>query len=204
MTQMVYGLPSTEAYESRGEFTEYRGLRVIGESEDWRCSRCDSKVIPEFTPASGICSEEAPAQLLKALNKFVERLSLSAALDYWEKSNPPESTVSIVCGGPSLEFAIDADPEHSSRGDWLEIQVCHCLTLKIYFNGTGQLIDKTYEGSSLADDLERYEQDFVFPSSANAISEIDDLINGKEFLLSVSQAINRYRSACISANCNHG
>lgn len=203
MSRVVYGLPSSDDYENRDEFTEFRGCIIMGPTEDWRCSFCDAKIVPGFTPAEGLCREEAPAQLNKALEIFSNRLLAVSDFSPMPKNSEEIPEIAILCGGPSWEHALDADPEHVARGDFLQVKVCDGITLKIYFNGTGQVINQTYADSLVVEDVARYEQDFEFPATANMIENIDDLIVGSELLLVVLDAVLKYKNSCTLEGCDH-
>lgn len=203
MSRVVYGLPASDEYENRDEYTEYRGCIIMGPTEDWRCSFCDSKIVPGFSPKEGFCREEAPAQLSKALDILVERLLAVSDFESTphDLENLPE--VAICCGGPSWEEALDADPEHDARGDFLQVKVCNGITLKIYLNGTGQVVNEAYAGSPLVEDVARYEEDFQFPASKNVQGDLDDLIVGKNLLLAVLTAVLKYQDNCSLEGCDH-
>ncbi len=203
MSRVVYGLPSSDEYENGDQFTEYRGCIIMGPIEDWCCNYCKAKTIPGFSPASGFCTAEAPTQLSKAINIFEKRLFILSNFSGFASEVESRPTISLICGGPSAENCIDSDPEHDARGDWLLVPVCKQLELKVFFNGTGQLVDKSYEGSSAVEDVQRYEQELSFPSSADLVSNLDDLISGKNLLLEIAEAILKYQSTCSSGACNH-
>jgi hypothetical protein len=203
MSRVVYGLPSSDDYANNDEFTEFRGCIIMGPTEDWRCSFCDAKIVPGFTPAEGLCHEEAPAQLNKALEIFSDRLL--AVSDF--SPNPKDSEeipgISVLCGGPSWEHALDADPEHVARGDFLQVKVCEGISLKFYFNGTGQVVNQTNAHSLVVEDVAKYEEDFEFPASANITQNLDDLIVGSDLLLAVMDSVLNYKNNCTLEGCDH-
>jgi hypothetical protein len=98
---------------------------------------------------------------------------------------------------------LDADPEHVARGDFLQVKVCDGITLKIYFNGTGQIINHSCADSPVVEDVARYEQDFDFPASANIAKDLDDLIVGSDLLLAVLDAVMKYKDNCKLEGCDH-
>ena len=203
MSRVIYGMPSAEDYEARNEFIEYRGCIVMDPTEDWICSFCDAKVVPGLTPAEGLCHEEAPAQLKKALRIFSDRLLAVSDFSPNPKDSEEIPEITMLCGGPSWEHALDADPEHVARGDFLKVKVCDGISLKFYFNGTGQVVNQTYADSLDVEDVARYEQDFEFPASANMTENIDDLIVGSALLLAVLDTVLNYKNTCTLEGCDH-
>jgi hypothetical protein len=203
MSRVVYGLPGSDEYENRDEFTEYRGCIIMGPTEDWCCSFCNAKLVPDFTPREGNCREEAPAQLTKAIEIFVERLLAVSDFSPMPKDSEEIPEIAFLCAGPSWEYALDPDPEHVARGDFLQVKVCDGITLKIYFNGTGQIINHSYADSLVVEDVARYEQDFDFPASANIAKDLDDLIVGSNLLLAVLDAVMKYKDNCTLEGCDH-
>ena len=203
MSRVIYGMPSSEDYEARNEFIEYRGCIVMDPTEDWICSFCDAKIVPGLTPAEGLCHEEAPAQLKKALRIFSDRLLAVSDFSPKPKDSEEIPEITILCEGPSWEHALDAGPEHVARGDFLQVKVCEGISLKFYFNGTGQVVNQTYADSLVVEDVARYEQDFEFPASANMTENLDDLIVGSALLQAVLDAVVKYKDNCTLDSCDH-
>jgi hypothetical protein len=74
MNRVVWGMPTHEEMENPKPLTEYAGCIIGPLTPKWHCEVCDSKVIPELNPKSGICLHEAPEEVSKGLNFVISRL----------------------------------------------------------------------------------------------------------------------------------
>ena len=204
MTKVLWGLPSHEDFENADEFTEFRGCIITEPTESWRCDSCSSKIIPSHTPKAGICTEEAPDILLKALEIFANRLNtFSKNVPVGGASPDPGVPVTLNCTGSNSDLSPFNIPEHSARGDYLSLRICNNLELMLYFNGTSQVF---IQWAAFITDYGKFEEtqiELQTPRFSNLGTKLEDLISGHELLLSVLEEIPKHYGHCTGYECNH-
>jgi hypothetical protein len=222
MSKVVWGMTSQQDYESADEFTEFRGCVITSPTETWRCDFCDAKIIPSHTPKSGVCIEEAPKQLINALEIFASRINQIADNHHHPDSERRSLVASLVCNGedyfsnPSflsrLPHLTDEEMlgvlipepfnEHESKGDYLSVTVCPNLELRFFFEGTGELVAQT-AASKLKPGTARDLYDFASPEFSNMENQLEDLLAGSNLLLAVVERIINTQDTCDAELCNH-
>jgi hypothetical protein len=222
MNKVVWGMPIQDDYENADDFTEFRGCIITEPTETWRCDFCDSKIIPSHTPEGGLCIEEAPVQLTKALRVFASRINQIADLHYLPDSIERSQVATLECGGyealdrkgfgysfdhltpeqtPGLTLP-DLFSAHEKKGDFLAVEVCPNLELRFYFNGTGELV--TNVAASKQNLSQRRDLYDIDASEFSGIeSQIEDLIAGNKLLLAVTARILKTQDICESESCDH-
>ena len=222
MNKVVWGMTTEQDYETADEFTEFRGCIVTSPTETWRCDFCDAKIIPSHTPKTGLCLEEAPGQLINALEIFASRINQIADNHYHPDSEKRSPVASLLCNGEDhfsssgflghLSHLTDEqvlgilipEPfnEHESKGDFLSVTVCPNLELRFFFEGTGELVTQT-EASKLKTRTPRDLYVFASPVFSKMEDQLEDLITGNKLLRAVVERIIKTQDTCEVYSCNH-
>jgi hypothetical protein len=169
-----------------------------------------------------LCIEEAPAQLTNALRVFASRINQIADLHYLPDSIERSQVATLKCGGYealnrqgfgdsfdhiTLEQTLGLtlpDPfnAHEKKGDFLAVEVCPNLELRVYFNGTGELVTHVAASKqNLSQPRDLYDFDaFEF---SNVDTQIEDLIAGRKLLLAVTDLILKTQDTCDADSCEH-
>jgi hypothetical protein len=203
MNKVVWGMPSQDDYENADDFTEFRGCIITEPTESWRCDFCDSKIIPSHTPKSGLCLEEAPDLLLKALEIFANRLNKFSKYVPGGTSPDPGAPVTLNCTGSNSDLSPFNIPEHSERGDYLSLRICNNLKLMLFFNGTSQVF---IQWAALITEYGKFEEtqiELQTPRFSNLETKLEDLISGYDLLLSVLDEIPKHYGHCTGYECDH-
>lgn len=175
MNLVIWGMPSAEEMENRKPLTEYTGCIIEPFTPKWRCEVCSSKIIPDLHPKSGICLKEAPAEVRKGINSFVNRISVFAGDD-----EPLSELIDVRCPGLDPEQFLDREVVvHKDHGDYLQISICNCQTLLLFFDGFG-LSELTVFESLYHGDLEEREElsEFRFEPLAVSSGRLADIVFG--------------------------
>ena len=179
MNRVVWGMPTHEEMENPKPLTEYAGCIIGPLTPKWHCEVCDSKVIPELNPKSGICLHEAPEEVSKGLNFVISRLEEFIADD----ENVYE-LIRVACPGLEAETYPEGDLEnHKLHGDSLRIRVCGCQDFELFFDGFA--ISRELELESLYHGhIEEREEEthFTFEPLQNLSSKLTDLYFGSTLL----------------------
>lgn len=222
MNKVVWGMPLADDYLNADEFTEFRGCIITSPTETWRCDFCDAKIIPSHTPKSGVCLEEAPRQLVNALEIFTSRINQIATTHYDPEPQENLPVASLVCNGEDAfnSASLYGDPghisdeqmlgillpapfnEHESKGDFLSVTVCPNLELRFFLEGTGELVTQT-AASKLNPGTPRALYNFASPEFSNIENQLEDLIAGSKLLLAVVERIIKTQDTCEAESCYH-
>jgi hypothetical protein len=169
-----------------------------------------------------LCLEEAPRQLVNALEIFKSRINQMAATHYNPESQSNAPAASLVCNGVdafnsasflgNLSHLSDEqflgilipEPfnEHESKGDFLSVTVCPNLELRFFFEGTGELITQI-SASKLKPGTARDLYDFASPEFSTMENQLKDLIAGSKLLIAVVERIIKLQDTCEVESCNH-
>lgn len=212
MNKVIYGMPTAEDFASRDPFTEFRGCFVTDPAEDWRCSHCDSKIIPRLTPKVGVCLEEAPQQLNNAIQLFVSRINNIAVDYYLGKVDGSENAAELKCVAPInfgefdwpdavIELTSGLGQQHKQTGDFLSVRICPNLEWQIRFHGSSQVVARN-DLQSFQDEV-KVLVDIDVPDFTNLHTKLDDLVTGKHLLHQVVKGVLRIQPSCNSESCDH-
>lgn len=212
MSKVVYGMYVPDDPAVSDPFTEFRGCIVMEPAEDWRCSHCDSKIIPRLTSKSGVCLDEAPLQLNTALKLFASRINAIAEEHYFGKDEDSQQAASLKCEaynkfgefdwpGEDPEFRPELGQQHKQRGDFLWIRVCPSLEWQIYFDGSSQVVmangaEKMFKQPQVVNEI-------GFPLFTKLHTKLDELVTGQAILHEVIKGILSIQTTCVSESCDH-
>lgn len=133
MNRVVWGMPASDEMENPKPMTEYAGCIIGPFTPKWHCEVCNSQVIPDLNPKSGICLTEAPEEFRRGINFVVSRLEEFAGSD----ENISE-LIEVFCPGFEPETSSEEDVRnHKLHGDCLRIKVCDCQNFDVFLDGFG-------------------------------------------------------------------
>lgn len=137
MFKVIHGLPRQDEFENPPPFTEFAGCIITGLSPDFRCQNCDSKVIKDITPKSGVCFAELPFKQREAIRVFERRVELALY-----PVGPDPEKVEVLCPHESYDYGymdhenLERDLRyHNAHGDFLKIELCECTEVRFPLAG---------------------------------------------------------------------
>jgi hypothetical protein len=215
MSEVLYGMYVPNDDEPVNPFKEFRGCIVMEPIENWRCSHCDSKIVPRLTPKAGICLDEGPAQLNIALRLFASRINRIAVDHYSSTIQSNENFAELICDAynkygefdwqygiaENFESTMGLVRNHKQHGDHLLITICPSLEWRIYFDGTGQVLEARNAGE--ISNQNQAAKDLDFPEFTNLHTKLDELITGQNLIHQVIKGILEIQPTCTSVLCGH-
>ena len=180
MNRVVWGMPTDEEMENPKPMTEYAGCIIGPLTPKWHCEVCNSEVIPDLNPKSGICLREAPEEVRKGLNLVVGRLQEFAGND-----DDAGEMIRIICPGLDPDSYPERDLEnHKLHGDFLRIMICGCQNFDVFLDGFAISTQVEFESLYHGGHLERHEREthFTLESLQNLSRKLPDLYFGSTIL----------------------